>query len=73
MRPPRSPRTKKLLDSLEAIYASGDATPSEKLQAAKLASSIMAGKKKPAKPKSKSRNVTGALAQIRKLQNEGQR
>jgi hypothetical protein len=62
----RSPRVIKLLDALQAIYSGNDATPGEKLEAARLASSIMSGKKKPAK--AKSRNVTSALAQIRKLQ-----
>jgi hypothetical protein len=60
----------KLLNALEHVYTSDSSTPAEKLEAARLASSIMAGKKKPAKPKAKSRNVKNALAQIRKLQGE---
>jgi hypothetical protein len=69
----RNPRTIKLLDSLQDVYTNPDATPAEQLEAARLASSIMAGKKKPAKPKSKSRNVKNALAQIRKLQDKEQK
>ena len=52
MSPPRSPRTLRLLASLEAIYTSAEATPEERLKAATLAARIL-GKRKPSKPRKK--------------------
>ncbi len=49
-KPPRSPRILRLLAALEAIY-SGDATPAEKLEAARLATKLLG--KKPSKPRKK--------------------
>jgi hypothetical protein len=40
-RPPRSPRTIKMLDSLQEIYVNPDASASERIAAATLANKIM--------------------------------
>jgi hypothetical protein len=52
MKPPRSPRTLRLLDSLENICVSDTASPSERLAAATLAARIL-GRKHPTKPRKK--------------------
>jgi hypothetical protein len=45
-RPPRGKRVIKLLDSLQDVYTSPDASPGEKLEAARLAQLILSGKRR---------------------------
>ena len=47
-KPPRSPRAIRLLDTLESIYSDSNASPAERLEASKLAASILSGKRKTA-------------------------
>jgi hypothetical protein len=58
MSPPRSPRTLRLLASLEDIYTSPEATPADRLKAATLAARII-GRKKP--PQSRKKKVKPAF------------
>jgi hypothetical protein len=70
-RPPRSKRVAALLDSLQNIHANAELPATERLAAAQLAAQLLGGaKKKPAKRNAKASNVTSALAQIRKMQEE---
>ena len=73
----RSPRTIKLLDALQDVYTSSDASPAERLEASKLAASILSGKRKTASRRNRKPAVkdskppaTGAdLAPARPLEN----
>ncbi len=52
-RPPRGKRIIKLLDSLQDVYTSPDASPAERLEASQLAASILSGKRKTATTRKK--------------------